>query len=152
MLLKPLKIKENRIGKNIKKEINKNKSSKSERNTLNCIPYESMFRNGICVLDSSLYSISLKFSDINYQIASEDDRLSIFGRYAEILNSLSSSEGIELTIQNKVIDFEKFKEQTLYKYKHDGLDVYRQEYNDMLLNNIKIGNNAIVSDRILTYT
>ncbi|MEG0410276.1 MAG: ATP-binding protein [Erysipelotrichaceae bacterium] len=152
MLLKKSKNKENVKEKSTKKEIKNKKQKTIERNTLNAIPYINMFRNGICELDQSLFSTSLKFTDVNYQIASEEDRLSIFGRYAEILNSLSSSEGIELTIQNKVIDFEEFKAQTLYQYTHDGFDNYRQEFNDMLLNNIKVGNNAIVSERMITYT
>ena len=39
----------------------------------------------------------------------------------------------EITINNRKIDLKRFKDDILIPMKNDGLDPYRKEYNDMLL-------------------
>ena len=38
------------------------------------IPYKEMYRDGICRLNSSFYTKTVQFFDINYQLAQADDK------------------------------------------------------------------------------
>ena len=81
---------------------------RQRRNAQNAIVYEKMLRNGICVLPNNLYSASMRFKDINYGIATEEEQTSIFGRYMDLLNALGQEYGLQLTIHNRKIDEEEF--------------------------------------------
>ena len=147
---------EEKLQKKNEKNLTKAKKTKKEVNQIrsvqNAIQYDMMMKNGICVLPNFKYSSSIKFSDINYQIAPEEDQQSIFSKYMEILNSLGNEQDVQLTVHNRIIDREGFEKDTLLKDRNDTFQVYRNEMNDILLNNIADGNNKIVSEKMLTYT
>ena len=42
------------------------------------IPYKEMYRDGICRLTDKLYTKTVQFFDINYQLAQADDKAQIF--------------------------------------------------------------------------
>lgn len=128
------------------------KEIKEGRTAQNSIQYDMMMKNGICALPDFKYSSSMRFSDINYQIAPEEDQQSIFSKYMEILNSLGNEQDVQLTINNRIIDKEEFEKNTLMKYKEDDFNEYRKEFNDMMLDNIAVGNNKIISEKMITYT
>lgn len=111
-----------------------------------------MLKNGVCCLGNDLYSKSLVFADINYQIAKQEQKEDIFSRYMEILNSLGSEHGVQLTVNNRRLDVEDFESRVLFSMQGDGLDEYRQEYNRMLLEKIEEGNNNIISEKMITFT
>lgn len=79
-----------------------------------------MIKNGVCYLGDGLYSAAMKFTDVNYQTAREEDQMSIFDKYMTLLNSLGSESGIQLVIHNRLIDKEEFKENIFMKHQHDG--------------------------------
>ena len=45
------------------------------------IPYREMYRDGICRLTDTLYTKTVQFFDINYQLAQADDKAQIFEGY-----------------------------------------------------------------------
>ena len=45
-----------------------------------------MSRDGICRVHDGLYSKSIRFLDINYQLAQPDDKDAIFNAWCEFLN------------------------------------------------------------------
>ena len=92
---------------------------KIKRTTQNAITYEAMMQDGICYLGDDLYSASIQFTDVNYQIARQEDQESIWLKYMEILNSLGTETGIQLLIHNHQVDKEDFEEQIMMKDKGD---------------------------------
>ena len=42
------------------------------------IPFERMYKDGICRLANGRYSKCIEFEDINYQLAQQDDKTAIF--------------------------------------------------------------------------
>ena len=50
------------------------------------IPYKEMYRDGICRLTDKLYTKTVQFFDINYQLAQADDKAQIFEGYCDFLN------------------------------------------------------------------
>ena len=99
-----------------------------------------------------MYSKSIKFADINYQIAQREEQVEIFTRYCEFLNYFEPSIHLQITIQNRHIDNEDFRVQMLLSTdsKEDGLDRYRREYNAMLSEKSMQGQNSIVREKFLT--
>ena len=69
-----------------------------------------MYPDGICRVKDNLFSKSIEFSDINYQLAQPDDKTATFEALCDFYNSLDSSVGLQLTFVNRVAgqgDFSK---------------------------------------------
>lgn len=49
------------------------------------IKYEKMYPDGICKIDTKSYSKTIKFEDINYAVAKEEDQAKIFSDYSMFL-------------------------------------------------------------------
>ena len=88
---------------------------------------------------------------INYAIASKEEKTGLFLDYGDLLNSFDSSVMVKITVNNHKIDLHKFKEDILIPFKEDGLDEYRKEYNEMLLDKLKESDD-IVQEKYLTLT
>ena len=128
-----------------KKEI----SLKVPKSMQEIIPVKQVFEDGIFLLEDDYYSKTWQFEDINYQIASEDEQLETLSNYIKFINSLDNGVESKLTINNRKIDKVKFFEEILLEDKNDGLDVFRKEYNDMLVDKITDAN-SIVQEKYLT--
>ena len=64
------------------------------------IPYRELFKDGICRVNDKLYTKSLEYEDINYQLAQADDQSDIFDGYCTFLNSFDSSFSFQLSFIN----------------------------------------------------
>ena len=60
--------------------------------------------------DTTKYSRTLRFSDINYAIASKEDKTAMFLGYSELLNALDSGSTTKLTICNKQVNRQAFED------------------------------------------
>ena len=60
------------------------------------IPYVEMCRDGICKVNSRLYTKSIAFEDINYQLAQNEDKTAIFENWCDFLNYFDSSIFVQL--------------------------------------------------------
>lgn len=123
-----------------------------KRTTQNAIYYEAMMKNGVCYNGDDIYSSVLKFSDVNYQIARNEDQEAIWSKYMEILNSLGSESGIQLVIHNHTVDEDDFEKDILMHSKGDNLDKDRIAFNKVLKTNINMGSNNIVTDKMFVFT
>ncbi len=65
------------------------------------IPYKEMYRDGICRLTDKLYTKTVQFFDINYQLAQADDKAQIFEGYCDFLNYFDASIHVQLTFINQ---------------------------------------------------
>ena len=133
-----------------KKNLKKKKRAKAEAAPKTCqdtLHYKYMFENGICQVGDTFFSKTLKFSDINYQVAQRDEQIDIFSRYCEILNYFSPEINVQITVHNRRIDIEDFKQKMLFPMRGDGKDDLRVEYNTMLENKALQGQNSIVREK-----
>ena len=115
----------------------------------NIIPIKAMWDDGIFLVSRNKYSKSYKFLDINYAVASREDKEAMFLDYSELLNSLDTGVTTKITINNRRINKLDFEKTMLLKDENDGLDKYRKEYNQMLLAQTK-KSNEIVQEKIIT--
>lgn len=112
------------------------------------IPIKCIWPDGIFKIGNK-FSKTYKFSDINYLVASREDKESMFLTYSELLNSLDSGATTKITINNHRLNKADFEDSILMPLKHDGLDGYRIEYNDMLLDKAT-GANGITQEKYMT--
>lgn len=113
------------------------------------IPIKALWEDGIFLIGNNKYSKSYKFIDINYAVASREDKESMFLDYSELLNSLDSGATAKITINNRRINKIDFEKTILLNMKNDDLDKYRKEYNQMLIEQAKNAN-EIIQEKIIT--
>lgn len=120
------------------------------RTVQDTIPVDSFYKDGI-FRSGNRYTKSYRFLDINYKIASGEDKNNLFLTYSDLLNSFDPSVMTKITINNRKVDIKKFKEDILIPLKEDGLDKYRVEYNEMLLSKLAEGDD-IIQEKYITVT
>lgn len=113
------------------------------------IPITAIYDDGIFRVGKDKYSKTFKFSDINYAVASREDKESMFLEYSELLNSLDSGATTKITINNRRLNRLDFEKTILIPAKGDELDDFREEYNKILLDKAT-GANSIVQDKYMT--
>ena len=119
------------------------------RGVQDVIPIKAIFDDGIFRVGKDKYSKSYKFTDINYAVASREDKEAMFLEYSELLNSLDSGATTKITINNRRLNRLDFEKTILIPLKDDGLNEYREEYNRMLLEKAT-GANSIVQEKYIT--
>ena len=116
---------------------------KIPRRVQEVIPIKVIYPDGIFLVRKNVYSKTFKFTDINYAVASREDKEALFLEYSELLNSLDSGATTKLTINNHRLNKSAFEKSILIPLKEDGLDLYRKEYNQMLLDKATTTNSML---------
>jgi len=113
------------------------------------IPIRRIWPDGIFQVGNK-FSKSIRFSDINYAIASKADKTEMFLDYSELLNALDTGATTKITINNKRINKKEFERSILIPEQGDGLDEYRRDYNEMLLSKVTGSTNSVIQERYIT--
>ena len=113
------------------------------------IPIRRIWPDGVFQYGTR-YSRTIRFSDINYAIASKEDKTSMFLGYSELLNALDAGSTTKITINNKRINRRNFEQEILLPRRCDALDGYRGEYNAMLMGKVTDSSNSMVQERYIT--
>ena len=125
--------------------------SKPPQTAQQSIPYREMFRDGICRVTEKLYTKTVTFNDINYQLAQNEDKTAIFESYCEFLNYFDASVSVQLTFINRHVDINEFQQSIDIPDKDDEFSSIRQEYAEMLKNQLARGNNGLVKTKYITF-
>ena len=115
------------------------------------IPYREMYRDGICRLTDTLYTKTVQFFDINYQLAQADDKAQIFEGYCDFLNYFDASIHVQLTFINQRANMQDFTRSIDIPPRGDEYDGIRKEYGDMLKNQLQKGNNGLTKRKYITF-
>ena len=115
------------------------------------IPFQRMFPDGICRVSDRYYTKTIQFQDINYQLAQQEDKTSIFEEWCGFLNFFDSSIHFELSFMNMATDMESFERRIQIQPRQDGFDDVRQEYSQMLRQQLERGNNGLTKTKYLTF-
>ena len=130
----------------------KNEIRKVARTVQDTIPYEHVCGKYIFEVNPNHYSVTYSFTDVTYDAADGAEQERIFLAYGDLLNSFDTSDDIQITLHNNVINQNEFAHKILLKPAGDGFDEYRQEYNDMLLDKMQQGQNGITTKKYITIT
>lgn len=115
------------------------------------IPYREMARDGICRVQDKYYSKTIRFYDINYQLAQNEDKNAIFENWCDFLNYFDSSIHFQLSFINHHSNMKEFESVIQIKPRHDAFDDVRMEYTQMLKNQLAKGNNGLVRTKYITF-
>ena len=121
---------------------------KVPRKVQEIIPVKRIWNDGI-FLAGNTFTKMYRFTDINYLVASREDKETMFLAYSELLNSLDSGATTNITINNHRINKRDFEDAILMPLRDDDLDEYRKEYNQMLLDKA-MGSNGMSQEKYIT--
>ena len=128
----------------------KRKSSTSKKTIQETIPYYAVYsEGGIIETQPGVFSRMYRFQDINYHTATEEDQTNFLIKYSQLLNRFDSSILCQIILNNRNVDMKEFREDNLLKMKADDLDVYREEYNAIILAKMEEGRNNLRKERYM---
>ncbi|MBR6764192.1 MAG: ATP-binding protein [Clostridia bacterium] len=102
------------------------------RRVQDVIPISCIWEDGIFKVGNK-FAKSFKFSDINYMVASRDDKSSIILTYCELLNSLDSGATAKITVNKHNMNEFDLELTSLIPLQGDWRDAFREEYNSIIL-------------------
>ena len=137
-----------RIVTQMKKDKHAKKIPKSAQQT---IPYVEMCRDGICKVNSRLYTKTIRFYDINYQLAQNEDKTAIFENWCDFLNYFDSTIFVQLSFINQRTNINEFKKSIRIPEQDDAFNDIRSEYSQMLQDQLTKGNNGLLKHKYITF-
>lgn len=127
------------------------KAKKVRQSAQQTIPYVEMCRDGICKVNSRLYTKTIRFNDINYQLAQNEDKTAIFENWCDFLNYFDSSIFVQFSFINQRTSINEFKKQINIPEQDDEFNDIRSEYSEMLQNQLTKGNNGLIKRKYITF-
>ena len=115
------------------------------------IPYKEMGRDGICRVQDRLYSKTIRFYDINYQLAQNEDKSAIFENWCDFLNYFDSTIRFQLSFINHKSNLMEYENVIRIESQGDSFDDVRMEYAQMLRDQLAKGNNGLIRTKYITF-
>ena len=115
------------------------------------IPFQRMFPDGICRVSDRYYTKTIQYQDINYQLAQQEDKTTIFEEWCSFLNFFDSSIHFELSFMNMATDAEVFEKNIRIPLRNDHFNSVRSEYSQMLKTQLAQGNNGLTKTKYITF-
>ena len=115
------------------------------------IPFEKMYKNGICRVMEGYYTKTIQFQDINYQLAQQEDKNAIFDEWCSFLNFFDPSIHFELSFMNMATNAEDFEKTIRIPFRKDHFNSARAEYSQILRAQLDQGNNGLTKTKFLTF-
>lgn len=128
------------------------KKRKIPKTVQDSIPYERIYNNGIIESEGGLFSKAYTLEDINFSIAPTEEQKNIFMDFEKLLNSFPENNNFQIIIHNFKADKTTTLKEVRFAPQRDGLNKYRQETNNVLLEKISEGNNSLRQSKYLVVT
>ena len=129
----------------------RNKNNKKEKTAQDTIPFQKMYPDGICRVTDTLYTKTIRFHDINYQLAQNEDKTAIFESWCDFLNYFDSSIHFQLSFLNMTANADDYESSISINPQQDDFDSIRSEYTEMLHSQLSKGNNGLMKTKYLTF-
>ena len=125
--------------------------NKKEKTAQDSIPFQKMYPDGICRVTDKLYTKTIRFQDINYQLAQNEDKTAIFESWCDFLNYFDSSIHFQLSFLNMTANANDYESSVSINPQQDDFDSIRSEYTEMLHSQLSKGNNGLMKTKYLTF-
>lgn len=135
----------------VKKKLREKKNSNVPRTAQQSIPYQEMFRDGICRVDDTHYTKCIMFGDINYQLAQNEDKTAAFEYWCDFYNYFDPSISIQISCMNQYVNVSEMEGSIELPMKNDGFDEIREEYAGVLKTQLAKGNNGLMRKKYVTF-
>lgn len=130
-------------------EIKRENSGKST--VQNTIPYQVMYRDGVCQVSGNFFSLTVQFFDANYSIAEFDEQNNIFSKYCDVINLFDNTIKFQLTFENQNRSKDKLIKTVQIPQQDDDFNDIRSEYSKMLTDKLLKGSNGQSARKFLTF-
>ena len=124
---------------------------KKQMSAQDSIPFQRMFKDGICRVTDNYYTKTVKFLDINYQLNNNEDKNAIFDSWCDFLNYFDSSVKFQLSFINLTGAKEVYSDNITIPVRGDMFDGIAIEYQNFLREQLAKGNNGIVKTKYLSF-
>lgn len=117
----------------------------------NAIPFQCMYRDGVCQVTENFFSLTVQFFDANYSIAEFDEQNNIFSKYCDVINLFDNTIKFQLTFENQNRSKDKLIKTVQIPKQDDDFNAIRQEYSKMLTDKLLKGANGQSAKKFLTF-
>jgi len=124
---------------------------KTPKTAQQVLPIYAAHEDGVFLVGKQKYAQTWRFTDINYAVASREDKESLFLRYSDILNACDIGAVTKLTIILRRMNNADVENGVLIPLCFDALDEYRVEYNDFLTQKASDAN-CMIRELFITVT
>lgn len=135
----------------VKEKLKERKAKKVPRTAQQTIPYQEMFRDGICRVNDHYYTKCVQFFDINYQLAQNEDKTAAFEFWCDFYNYFDSSIRLQLSCMSQYANVSELVETIDIPAQKDEFDGIREEYATMLKEQLAKGNNGLMRSKYVTF-
>lgn len=111
-----------------------------------------MSQDGICEVEPGLFSMTMAFTDVNFQIAMLEEQKNIFTKYSEFLNYFDPSLHLEINLVTRSMDEEQFRRDTFLPLRGDDRDRYAEEMNQVVAEKALRGQNGLIREKYVTFS
>lgn len=135
----------------VKKKLREKKNSNVPRTAQQSIPYQEIFRDGICRVDDTHYTKCIMFGDINYQLAQNEDKTAAFEYWCDFYNYFDPSISIQISCMNQYVNVSEMEGSIELPMRNDEFDEIREEYAGVLKTQLAKGNNGLMRKKYVTF-
>ena len=115
------------------------------------IPYRELFPDGLMQVNDKLYTKTLRFSDINYELAQPEDKEQTFDGLCDFYNALDSSMWAQMSFINLRANLIDYQKSVTIPEAGDEYDDVRRELAGILKAQLAKGNNGLIKRKYFTF-
>ena len=135
----------------VKQKLKEKKNSNIPKTCQDTIVYKEIYKDGICRVTDTLYNKTLRFGDINYQLAQNEDKTAAFESWCDFYNYFDSSIFLQISCVSHYANAAEREKQIDIPLQGDEFDAIRDEYVTVLKTQLSKGNNGLVRDKYITF-
>lgn len=136
----------------VKRSIQKaQRDGKIPRDAVQTIPYRELFPDGLMQVNDKLYTKTLRFSDINYELAQPEDKEQTFDGLCDFYNALDSSMWAQMNFINLRANLIDYRKSVTVTGQGDNCDDMRRELETILQAQLAKGNNGLLKRKYFTF-
>ena len=135
----------------VKQKLKEKKNSNIPKTCQDTIVYKEIYKDGICRVTDPLYNKTLRFGDINYQLAQNEDKTAAFESWCDFYNYFDSSIFLQISCVSHYANAAEREKQIDIPLQGDEFDAIRDEYVTVLKTQLSKGNNGLVRDKYITF-
>lgn len=136
----------------VKRAIQKaQRDGKIPRDAIQTIPYREMYPDGLLRVNDKLYTKTLRFSDINYELAQPEDKEQTFDGLCDFYNVLDSSMWAQMSFINLRANLIDYQKSVTVPETGDAYDDVRRELAGILRTQLAKGNNGLIKRKYFTF-
>lgn len=126
------------------------KKRRAPEKAADCLQYERMYESGICEVEPGLFSMTMAFTDVNFQLARQEEQKSLFTQYSEFLNYFDPDTHLQISLVTRRVDEAEFRRDTFLPLRGDSRDRYSEEMNRVISEKALQGQNGLIREKYIT--